>query len=55
MTPMQADEGGRSGGGGGGGALDISEPELEFLDSIVKKVKSSRKNNPAGAGQGNWN
>jgi len=49
---MQADEGGR--GGGGGGALDISEPELEFLDSIVKKVKSSRKNNSA-AGQGNWN
>ena len=48
VTAMQADD------GRGGGALDlISEPELEILDSIVKKVKSSRKS--AGGGQTNWN
>lgn len=36
--PMQVEDSARSG-------LDINESELEFLDAIVKKVKSSRKAN----------
>jgi len=36
--PMQVEDSSRSG-------LDINESELEFLDAIVKKVKSSRKAN----------
>ena len=35
---MQVEDSSRSG-------LDINESELEFLDAIVKKVKSSRKAN----------